>query len=157
MKPLLIAPLAPGSPWITEIARLQFAHWGALTTQPSEEAYAAFLGEAAASPDLPRTFVARRGETLLGSVNVVRNDMTIRPNLTPWLGQLFVLPEARGTSVGERLCAAAAGHAAALGYASLYLFTSGTLPSYYRERGWSDVEEVEYLGRDRTVMRRATA
>jgi len=39
----------------------------------------------------------------------------------------------------------------------LFLFTSGTLPDYYRRRGWTEVEDVSYLGRLRTIMRRDIA
>ena len=155
MSDLVIEPLPPASSWIAEIARLQFEHWGPLTGQPSREAYAEFLEAAATSADLPRTIVARHGETLLGSVNLVRVEMTIRPELVPWMGQLFVMPQARGSGTGERLCEAATAYAATLGFVWLHLFTSGTLPAYYRARGWRDVEEVEYLGKLRTVMRRS--
>jgi GNAT superfamily N-acetyltransferase len=147
-----VAPLSASSPWVTEIARVQFAHWGPLTGQASLEAYEAFLRQAAAASSLPKTLVAHEGPSLLGSVNLLACEMTIRPELTPWMGQLFVREDARGRGVGERLVAAAAAYARSLGFARLYLFTSGTLPDYYRSLGWQDFEVVEYLGRSRTVM-----
>jgi N-acetylglutamate synthase-like GNAT family acetyltransferase len=38
------------------------------------------------------------------------------------------------------------------GYERVFLYTSGTLPQYYRRLGWRPVERLEYLERERTVM-----
>ena len=78
--------------------------------------------------------------------------MTIRPQFTPWLGQLFVSENRRAKGVGTGLLNAAIAYVGNLGYRQLFLFTSGTLPKYYGKRGWAEVEEVEYLGKMRTVM-----
>jgi hypothetical protein len=86
-------------------------------------------------------------------VNLLINEMMIRPQLTPWLGQLFITEGQRSQGVGAVLLDAAASYIEQLGYRQLFLFTSGTLPHYYRNRGWSDVEEVIYLGKPRTIMR----
>ncbi|TDR89085.1 GNAT family N-acetyltransferase [Enterovirga rhinocerotis] len=149
-----IAPLPAGSPWIETIARRQFEYWGALTGFASAEAYSRFLALAADADGLPTILVASDGGRFIGSVNVLASEMTIRPELTPWLGQLFVDGSERSRGAGRRLIDAAVEHAASLGFRRLYLFTSGTLPDYYRAHGWRDVEEVEYLGRMRTIMNR---
>ena len=38
------------------------------------------------------------------------------------------------------------------GHSRVYLYTSGTLPEYYRRLGWRVVERLVYLERERTVM-----
>jgi hypothetical protein len=43
-------------------------------------------------------------------------------------------------------------HHPALGFRRAYLYTSGTLPAYYASLGWRAIEEVEYLGKLRTIM-----
>lgn len=148
-----IAPLAPGSAWIAEIAERQFAHWGPLTGFGSAAAYRDFLAGAAAGRGLPKVIAASEASRLLGSVNLLASEMTIRPALTPWIGQLFVDAAARSRGIGEALVRSAADRAALLGFRHLHLFTSGTLPAYYRARGWRNVEEVDYLDRPRTIMR----
>jgi len=134
------------------IAALQFALWGPLTGYDSAAEYEQFLGRAARSRQLPTVLIARRGTTLLGSVNLLASEMTIRPALSPWLAQLFVIGAERGRGVGTVLVDAAIARAAELGYRRLYLYTSGTLPGYYASRCWQTIEELEYLGKMRTVM-----
>jgi GNAT superfamily N-acetyltransferase len=151
-----IEPLETDSPFIAEIAGRQFDHWGPLTGYSSLNAYRSFLEQAARNVALPRVLVATTSKTLLGSVNLLISEMTIRPHLTPWLSQLFVIGTERGAGIGTALVDAAARYVEQLGYQELFLFTSGRLPDYYRARGWVAIEEVAYLGKVRTVMRLAT-
>ena len=46
--------------------------------------------------------------------------------------------------------------AANQGFDILCLYTSGTLPEYYGQRGWKCRETIDYLGKERTVMERVT-
>jgi GNAT superfamily N-acetyltransferase len=149
-----IQPLAPNSPWLTRIAVEHFEFWGPLTGHGSRSLYESFLEQAARSTDLPKVLIANVGGALAGSVNLLVTEMSIRPQLTPWMGQLFVVEGYRSLGIGAALLDAAATYVGTIGYDQLFLFTSGTLPGYYRSRGWSDVEEVTYLGRTRTIMRR---
>lgn len=88
----------------------------------------------------------------VGSVNLLASEMTIRPSLSPWMAQLFVPGTERSRGIGSALIDAAVARTAELGYRRLYLYTSGTLPGYYASRRWQLVEELEYLGKMRTVM-----
>jgi len=134
------------------VARLQFDFWGRLTGHDSADAYEQFLHTAARSAELPAVLVATCGEMFLGSVNLLVNEMTTRPALSPWMAQLFVVNSARGRGVGNALISASIDQAAKLGFRRTYLYTSGTLPAYYASLGWRPIEEIEYLGKLRTVM-----
>ena len=154
MRNLSVQPLERGSPWLAQIAADQFAHWGPLTGHGSRSSYESFLDDATQSVSLPRVLTASSDGNLLGSVNLLKNEMDIRPQFTPWLAQLFISENQRSLGVGAALLDAAASYVLQLGYRQLFLFTSGTLPRYYRNRGWSDVEQVDYLGKMRTIMQR---
>ena len=149
---LMIAHLTARSSFIPAIAEAQFAFWGALTGYQSRTEYEQFLQKAATSLELPRVLIATRGPTLAGSVNLLEREMTIRPNLSPWLSQLFVVSNERNRRVGTALVEAALSEAAKLGHSRLHLFTSDTLPRYYASLGWRTLETVEYIGKLRTIM-----
>ena len=59
---------------------------------------------------------------------------------------------ANGTVTPIELVNASIDHAAKLGFRRTYLYTSGTLPAYYASLGWQAIEEIEYLGKMRTIM-----
>ena len=134
------------------IAKLQFEFWGPLTGHSSADEYEQFLRKAARSTGLPAVLVAMHGETFLGSVNLLASEMTTRRTLSPWMARLFVVDAERGRGIGNALVSASIDQAAALGFQRTYLYTSGTLPAYYASLGWRAIEEVEYLGKLRTIM-----
>jgi predicted N-acetyltransferase YhbS len=90
---------------------------------------------------------------LLGSATLVAADLPPRPELTPWLAQLFVEATRRRDGVGAALVHAVLRRARQCHYPCVYLYTSGTLPRYYDRLGWRVVETVSYRQRERTVMR----
>ena len=149
IEPLTIEPGLPAT-----IAALQFTFWGPLTGYGSAADYEQFLCSAARSRQLPIVLVARRGATFLGSVNLLACEMTVRPALSPWMAQLFVVDSERGRGVGNALTGASISRLAELRFRRVHLYTSGTLPAYYAALGWKPIEEVEYLGKSRTIMAR---
>ena len=149
---MLIDDLHAHREYIPEIARWHFDQWGPLTGARTFEDYLFSLEEVASGSGVPSVLVAFRESTLLGSVSLVVCDMIIRPSLTPWLAQLFVLPSYRHQAVGAALVRAAAARAQKLGFPRLYLYTSGDVPPYYERLAWIIDEQVEYLGKVRTVM-----
>jgi len=144
--------LTEESNFAASIAKLQFELWGPLTGFDSLPGYEQFLRKTVHSAGLPAVLVARRGKTLVGSVNLLTSEMTIRPELSPWLAQLFVVDAERGSGAGSALIHAVIDHAGKLGFRRIYLYTSGALPNYYVSRSWRPIEEVEYLGKTRTIM-----
>ena len=149
---MVIGDLADHLTWLPVLARWHYNEWGPLTGADSLDGYVAFLTEAAASRMVPSVLVAVAHGELLGSANLVASDLPPRSELTPWLAQLFVGPTRRRDGVGAALVRAVLQRARECGYERVYLYTSGTLPQYYRRLGWRVIERVVYLQRERTVM-----
>jgi predicted N-acetyltransferase YhbS len=126
---------------------------GPLTGARSVEDYRERLATAAASRTVPSILVAAADGALLGSASLLGADLPPRPELTPWLAQLFVTQARRRDGVGAALVRAVLQRARECRSPHVYLYTSGTLPQYYQRLGWRDVERVSYLERERTVMR----
>jgi hypothetical protein len=70
--------------FIPAIAKAQFNHWGPLTGFNSASDYSTAQLRWSTGGDLPFVLIALDRGNLLGSVNLLRSEMTIRPALTPW-------------------------------------------------------------------------
>jgi GNAT superfamily N-acetyltransferase len=108
--------------------------------------------EAAAVPGrIPETFVALADGRPLGMASLVAEDMSTRPELTPWLASVYVVPEARRRGVGSALVRRAMDAMGALGIDRLYLFTPDQVP-FYRRLGWAPLARTHYRGEDVQIM-----
>jgi hypothetical protein len=79
MLALSVQPLEPKSPWLAQIAADQFEYWGPLTSHSSRGLVRV---EATLSAALPRVLIASSRGTLLGSVNLLTNEMPARLRFT---------------------------------------------------------------------------
>lgn len=149
---VVIADLDEHREWIPTLAQWHFDQWGPLTGASSFDAYLVLLTMAAQSRTIPSVLVALANGQLLGSASLVASDLPPRPQWKPWLAQLFVEPSQRRHGIGAALVRAVLERARQCGCERVYLYTSGTLPQYYRWLGWREVKRLEYLGRERTVM-----
>lgn len=87
----------------------------------------------------PMRFIALKGEEIIGTVSLVENDLTVRPDFTPWLASLVVKSDYRSHGVGKQLLAETKKLAKSLGYKELYLRTE-TAAEYYKKNGWTHIE-----------------
>jgi predicted N-acetyltransferase YhbS len=149
---LEIGDLGDRPSWLPTLARWHYDQWGALTGASSFDDYVARLAEAAAGRAVPSVLIAVSDGALLGSATLVAADLPPRPELTPWLAQLFVAPARRRDGVGAALVHAVLQRARQCDYPCVYLYTSGTLPRYYDRLGWRVVETLSYRQHERTVM-----
>lgn len=100
---------------------------------------------------VPLTFVALDGETLLGSAALEVFDMHDRTDLTPWLASVYVAPAHRRQGVGNALVQQVVTKARALGIDILYLFTPDQ-EAWYAKMGWKVLERTEYMGHSAVIM-----
>jgi GNAT superfamily N-acetyltransferase len=101
----------------------------------------------------PQTFVLLVDDEPVGTASLVAHDLDTRPDLTPWLAGVFVVPEARGRGHARHLIETveAAGRAAAI--RSLWLYTRAAERIYARA-GWRTVEYFNHRDRICALMRR---
>jgi predicted N-acetyltransferase YhbS len=84
----------------------------------------------AADPDrIPLSLLALVDGVPAGTVNLVENDDEERPQLTPWLAALLVVPEHREKGVGSQLVRELVKHGRRLGVPRMYLGTD--IPAFY--------------------------
>jgi predicted N-acetyltransferase YhbS len=102
---------------------------------------------------IPLTLVAVYGGQVIGTGAIKPHDLDIRPQLSPWLGGLYVLREFRDNGVGSLLVARLLEEARRLGLSELYLWTPSAEKLYSR-LGWSLLEKTQYCGEEISIMKR---
>lgn len=102
---------------------------------------------------MPQTLVLLEDAVPIGTASLVAQDLDERPDLSPWLAGVFVVPEARRQGNVARLISAIEERAAAAGIPTLWLYTL-TAERIYARLGWRTVEMVEHGGKLVPVMRR---
>jgi GNAT superfamily N-acetyltransferase len=102
---------------------------------------------------LPLALVALYQERIIGAGSLKLQDLDARPQFTPWLGGLFVVPEHRGRGVGTALVNRLIAEACRLGILRLYLWTPSAA-GLYTKLGWLTLEKMDYCGHEISIMRR---
>ena len=102
----------------------------------------------------PQTFVLLVDGDPIGTASLVSRDLDERPNLTPWLDGVFVVPEARGRGHVMHLIRAVEDACRSAGIGTVWLNTADAERVYARA-GWHSVEAIQRQGRRPvTLMRR---
>ena len=94
---------------------------------------------------LPQTYGLYRDGELIGMYQLTREDLFCRPDLCPWLANVYVDPACRGEGCGARLLASVRESAAALGAKELYLYTAHV--GLYEKFGWEFMGEIDTFQR----------
>ncbi len=108
--------------------------WQAFGTPESRAFFASIVATSQQEGEIPLTFVAADGETLLGTVGLWRCDLISRQDLYPWLAALYIDEKQRGCGLGEQLQHYVIEYARSLGYPHLYLYSA--CKGYYERFGW---------------------
>jgi GNAT superfamily N-acetyltransferase len=115
---------------------------------------AAWLAELAGRCEwdrIPITFVALVDAEAVGSASLVVCDMDTRPDLSPWLAAVYVLPPFRRCGIATALVTHALAQARGFGVRQLYLWTDSAA-SLYARLGWRPLAEEPYKGKTALVM-----
>lgn len=141
---LTIAPLgAERTPLLMTIAR--WRHEAFLSRNYSLEDSARQLEAVAADPGEAALAASLDGAPV-GVCMLVRDELSPRHDVSPWLASLFVTP-------GRALVRAVEDHARALGRERLWLYT-GSAVAFYEGCGWSVAERFDWSGEPFALMAR---
>ena len=97
------------------------------------------------SDHIYESFVALDDSVPAGTATVLDHDVDTerRPDLTPWVAAVYVIPEARRQGIGEQLVSRAITFAFSKGYKSVYLWTNDRR-NRYEKLGWQLLEQYEH-------------
>jgi predicted N-acetyltransferase YhbS len=100
---------------------------------------------------IPLAFVALDGDVPVGHVSLVERNLPSRLELSPWLAGTIVEPSRRAEGVGAALVLQATARAAALGVATLYLYTERAR-GFYERLGWRHLWDEQHEGEPVSVL-----
>lgn len=148
-----IVYLADHLHYIPQLAKWHHGQWGHLNSAITLADREAGLRRKAAHRQIPTTLIAIEGDQqrLCGSASIVENDLTTRPELTPWLASVFVSPDFRNQGIGSAIVKRVMSEAMFLQIDPLYLITPNK-QNFYRRLGWQPVEDVTYRNEQVTIM-----
>ncbi|MDO9564574.1 MAG: GNAT family N-acetyltransferase [Bradyrhizobium sp.] len=123
---------------LPRLAQWHFAEFGYLNPANTLDRYVERLTAALQKSDLPTTFIALDGDSLLGSASLVRRTIT-HPHLSPWLSSVYVDPPHRGRGIASALVGRVERAAAGMSLDRIYLFTPSS-EKLYAGLGWELIE-----------------
>ncbi|MGE0652464.1 MAG: GNAT family N-acetyltransferase [Alphaproteobacteria bacterium] len=147
---LVVAPLADHPEHVDLVVDWNFRFWGPVTARSHAGYVERVRGYLSRGP-LPIVLVALADGKPAGTVSVNLDDMSTRPDLGPWVANLYVDPAFRGRGVGSALVRAAEDAARAAGHARIFLYTPDQERMYTR-LGWRVIDRDVYDGEDVAVM-----
>ena len=154
--PLHIELLADHTEFIPRIAWLYEQEWGSYRPGETLEQKGERIRSICGRGTVPTAVVAMDGTELRGSAFLIRSDLVSRPDLTPWLGGVYVLAEYRRRGIGSVLTEHVESLAKLNGVSKLYLFTDKT-ESLYARLGWAPFERTTHKGKAIVIMAKSLA
>jgi N-acetylglutamate synthase-like GNAT family acetyltransferase len=127
---------------IPKLAEWQYQQWWYLNPDESIADRAEEFKTHLTDTLTPSTFIAVDSE-LMGSASIIESDMDSRPDLSPWLASVFVLPQYRNSGIGSSLVKHVMLSAKQSGLKHLYLFTPDR-EIFYSRLGWQVLSREEY-------------
>jgi GNAT superfamily N-acetyltransferase len=138
---------------IPTIARWYFDEWGCHKPGDTFELTCEWLAQQLDRHNLPLAVLAVEADLVLGIAGLKPHEMqSLYPDKHPWLGGVFVRPEARGRGIASQLAAKIVEIAGSRGFQRLFLQTTALDGGLYARLGWQPVEQVHYKGLDVLVM-----
>ena len=115
--------------------------WWGRKEHYSREAVRCCMEHSLQTERLPQTFGMYRDDALIGMYQFTGGDLFVRPDIYPWLANVYVDPRYRKEGFGKILLDSVRGSAAASGLRELFLFTEHR--GLYEKFGWEYVEEID--------------
>lgn len=121
---------------LDRMTRWMHEWWGREEGFPVE-AVRACMTRSLQTARLPQTFGLYLQDELIGMYQFTMSDLFVRPDVYPWLANVYIVPEYRGAGYGRILLGSVRENAAALGLPELFLFTAHE--GLYERYGWEFV------------------
>ena len=139
------------NPLFEKVVEWSYNWWGKPNGK-SEEEVRLFLENSLMTTRLPQTFVAVENGEPLGMYQLsMHDDLFARPDIYPWLINVYVDEAARGRGVCAEMMKTVAENARAASLSELYLYTKHV--GLYEKYGWEFIEYVKTFDENSPIER----
>lgn len=126
--------------------------WGKRNNDTYEEVRCTLEHSLCKEDKLPQTFIAVIDEKVVGMYQIaVSDDLYCRPDIYPWLINVYVDEQYRGKGICKKLMETVRENAKTIGIKELYLYTKHI--GLYEKFGWQFIEEVRTFREDSPIER----
>lgn len=149
---LALATIAERPDLAPTVADWTWREWGRAQGETQEQRTATIAARTARI-GLEQCLVALIDGEPAGTASLVAEDTVSRPDLTPWLASVYVVPRFRGAGIAPVLVKAVEAAAWRADYPRLWLFTDGQV-DLYASLGWVEHGVLHDHGKPFVLMRR---
>ena len=133
--------IQPTEPLVDTITGWMYQWWGQQEGY-TREAVRQYMLHSCQQDRLPRTYGLFLGDALIGMYQLRLDDLFVRPEVYPWLANVYLDPAFRGRGYGRILLSSVKENAKQLSvFTELFLYTTHT--ALYEKYGWAFVEEID--------------
>ncbi len=136
---------------LDKMALWMYEWWGK-DEDYSIEAMKCYLRHGMQKDRLPQTYGLFVDEELIGMYQFLYNDLTVRPDIYPWLANVYVAPKFRGGGYG-RILMENIKRTAMENTEFDYLFLYTEHKGLYEKFGWEFVSDVDTFGKTKRIQR----
>ena len=117
-------------------------HWWGKRDGFTLEQVMAYVKHSVCENRVPQTFVALLADEPVGMYQFLMYDNLIhRPDIYPWIGNVFVAEAYRGQGISQELMRSVEKYAKAVNLETLFLYTD--MEGFYEKFGWVFVDMIE--------------
>ena len=130
---------------IDRVARWHYIEWGPLYPGRDLRDFRADMEASLLTGVIPQTWILSKERRAWGTVSILKEDLPIHPELSPWLANVYVEPSRRGQGYGQQLVKVAMEYAGQQNLGPLFLYTPDKV-SFYEKLGWRTFDDEIYHG-----------
>lgn len=137
MKKEIIKVCHGDTSYIDTITNWIYNWWGTIEGYSKEEIYS-FCRNAISKDQIPQTFLALVDGEPAGMYQILMSDCKSRPDIYPWLTDVFVDEKFRGQGIGSYLLKSVPEKIQELHLKEIYLYTH--IDNFYEHFSWEFIE-----------------
>lgn len=110
-----------------------------------------FVEHSICNDRIPQTYIALMDDKLVGMYQLSYVDLECRPDIYPWLCNVYVDKNYRNNGICDRMLKTVKENAKMMGINNLFLFTKHI--GLYEKYGWRFIEEIETYCEEQHIQR----